>query len=241
MLQVTGIRAGYGRTEVLRDVDLVVPSAAAVALLGANGAGKTTLLRVIAGLLPVQSGTVEIDGVALDGAAPHDRARRGLCLIPGGGGIFRTLTVRENIDMFTETGGPADPVGVVVDAFPVLGRFLNLEAGRLSGGQQQMLALTRALVSPAQTVLADELSMGLAPVVLDEIFAVLENLKAQGRSLLLVEQFVDRVLGVADYVYVLHKGVVTFVAEAEQCRHNTMFEHYLGGAAVAAAGGGGQA
>ena len=241
MLQVTGIRAGYGRTEVLRDIDLVVPSASTVALLGANGAGKTTLLRVIAGLIPARAGTVEMGGVSLDGAAPHERARRGLCLIPGGGGIFRPLTVRENIIMFVEAGGPADPIDVVVDAFPVLGRFLGLEAGRLSGGQQQMLALSRALVSPAPIVLADELSMGLAPVVLDEIFEVLQDLKAQGRSLLLVEQFVDRVLAVADYVYVLHKGAVAFVAEADACRHNTMFEHYLGGAEVAAVGGGGQA
>lgn len=233
MLSLSSIRAGYAGVDVIRGVDLVVPTGATVALLGPNGAGKTTLMRVAAGLIDAWSGTVELDGVPLDRMAAHDRARRGVCFISGGGGIFRDFTVRDNIVMFTEGGCPtlaeSAAVQIVVDAFPILGCFLELEAGRLSGGQQQMLALSRALVTDAPTVLADELSLGLAPVVLDELFGVLGRLHTAGRSLLLVEQYVDRVLDIADYVYLLNKGSVAFVGEPEQCRGSAVFDHYVGG------------
>jgi branched-chain amino acid transport system ATP-binding protein len=228
MLRLDGIRAGYDGVEVLRGVDLIVPSGATVALVGANGAGKTTLLRVAAGLLPIRSGRVDLDGRDLSGEPPHRRVRRGLCFVPEGGGIFRPLTVGENIAMYAQGREVATATETVLQTFPALERFLDVEAGRLSGGQQQMLALSRALVTAATTVLADELSMGLAPVVVDEIFEVIGRLRSVGRSLLLVEQYVDRVLDIADYVYLLHKGEVVLVGEPEQCRHSEVFDRYLG-------------
>jgi branched-chain amino acid transport system ATP-binding protein len=228
MLRLDGIKAGYDGVEVLRGVDLIVPSGATVALVGANGAGKTTLLRVAAGLLPIRSGRVDLDGRDLSDEPPHRRVGRGLCFVPEGGGIFRPLTVGENIAMYAQGRDTATATAAVLQTFPALERFLDVEAGRLSGGQQQMLALSRALVTAATTVLADELSMGLAPVVVDEIFEVIRRLRSEGRSLLLVEQYVDRVLDIADYVYLLHKGEVVLVGEPEQCRHSEVFDRYLG-------------
>lgn len=228
MLRLEGIRAGYDGVEVLRGIDLIVPSGATVALLGANGAGKTTLLRVAAGLLRVQSGRVELDGSVITSEAPHRRVGRGLCFVPEGGGIFRPLTVAENIALYAQEGDPSQAAGIVLETFPVFDRLMNTEAGRLSGGQQQMLALSRALINGATTVLADELSMGLAPVVVDQIFEVIERLRSEGRSLLLVEQYVDRVLDIADYVYLLHKGEIVLVGEPDQCRRSALFDRYLG-------------
>jgi branched-chain amino acid transport system ATP-binding protein len=240
MLTLTGVTAEYHGVDVLRDVDLVVPDGASVALLGANGAGKTTVLKVAAGIGPtLRAGRVAVDGRRVDGTAPHTRARLGLCLVPEGRGIFRNLSVRENLELFVTAGTKprigtatprdvADAVDRFVDAFPMLDAFLNHRAGALSGGQQQMLALGRALVTDARLVLADELSVGLAPVVVDEIFGVMRTMQAQGRSLLIVEQYIDRILDVVDYVYILHKGRVVFVGEPEQVRGSGVFDRYLG-------------
>jgi branched-chain amino acid transport system ATP-binding protein len=240
MLTLCGVAAGYHGVDVLRDVDLVVPDGASVAVLGANGAGKTSLLKVAAGVGPtLRAGAIHLDGCRIDGTPAHTRARLGLCLVPEGRGIFRKLSVRENLELFVTGGGrrriAAAPPGDVdaalarfVDAFPTLAGFLDRRAGTLSGGQQQMLALGRALVTNAAVVLADELSVGVAPVVVDEIFAAMRRMRAEGRSLLIVEQYVDRVLAVVDYVYILHKGRVVFVGEPEQCRGSAVFDRYLG-------------
>jgi branched-chain amino acid transport system ATP-binding protein len=228
MLRLDGIRAGYGRTEVLHGVDIVVPPGSAVALLGANGAGKSTLLRVASGLLPARAGRITLGSDEVTDSPPHRRARRGLCLIPEGRAIFRQLTVGQNLAM--HVGGRAVDTAVerAVAAFPVLGERLGQIAGTLSGGQQQMLAVARALVTDPQVVLADELSVGLAPVVVDEIFQAVEVLRREGRSLLLVEQYVDRALAVADYVYIIHKGSIVFVGEPAQARSADIFSEYLG-------------
>ena len=229
MLTLTGVVAGYRGVNVLRDVDLVVPTGSAVALLGANGAGKTSLLKVVAGVGPTfRGGTITLDGHRFDGAPAHTRARLGLCLVPEGRGIFRRLSVRENLELFAGRRQVVRAVDRFVDAFPMLGPFLDHRAGALSGGQQQMVALGRALVTDAALVLADELSVGLAPVVVDEIFSVIRRVRAQGRSLLIVEQYVDRILDVVDYVYILHKGRIVFVGEPEQCRGSDVFDRYLG-------------
>jgi branched-chain amino acid transport system ATP-binding protein len=229
-LTLAKVTAGYGRTTVLRDVDLVVPAGRTVALLGPNGAGKTTLLKTAAGLLRPGSGEVWLGDRRIDGLPEHRRADAGLCLVPEGHGIFRQLTVRDNIAMFRRGRRVAEAVDRVVTAFPILGERLSQEAGRLSGGQQQMLALSRALVVDAAVILADELSLGLAPVVVDEIFEVVEAFRREGRALLLVEQYVNRALAVADYVYILNKGEVVFVGEPEQCRDTSVFEQYVGSA-----------
>ena len=230
MLRLRGVRAGYGRVEVLRDVDLTVPAGTVVALLGSNGAGKSTLLRVAAGLLPPTAGEVLLDGRPVGTSRAHRRARQGLCLIPEGRGIFRPLTVRENLAMFA--GGRDVPAAIrtASAAFPILEQRLSDRAGTLSGGQQQMLAVSRALIGEHQLIMADELSVGLAPVVVDEIFASIARLRAQGRAMLIVEQYVDRVLEIADLVYILHKGEIVFVGEPDQCRTSGVFERYLGAA-----------
>jgi branched-chain amino acid transport system ATP-binding protein len=227
-LELRGVRAGYGRTPVLRGVDLTVPQGATVALLGANGAGKTTLLRVVAGLLVPSAGVVDLGGQPAP-RSPDARARAGLCLVREGRSIFPRLTVDENIALFA--GGRrrrAEAFDVVANTFPVLAQRRRQVAGTLSGGQQQMLAFGRALCTDAMVILADELSFGLAPVVLDELFEAVEGLRRTGRSLLIVEQYVGRVLGLADWVYVLDKGTVAFVGEPAQLADGAVFERYLG-------------
>jgi branched-chain amino acid transport system ATP-binding protein len=230
-LDVAGLRSGYGRSEVLHGVDLRVPAGKAVALLGSNGAGKTTLLRTIAGLNPTRTGTIRLDGEPVDDRPAHARARAGICLIPEGRGIFRRLSVQENLAMH---GGRKDLRTVIertASLFPILKDRLGQQAGTLSGGQQQMLALARALVKDPKVVLADELSVGLAPVVVDEILEAVGVLQAEGCSLLIVEQYVERAVAMADYVYILNKGTVAFVGEPRQCASGAVFERYLGGAA----------
>jgi branched-chain amino acid transport system ATP-binding protein len=227
-LELQRIGAGYGRTTVLRDVDMVVPAGKTVALLGSNGAGKTTLLKTAAGMMRPSSGSILLDGRRVEHLPEHVRTRLGLCLVPEGHAIFRQLTVRENLAMYAGGRRVGEAIEKAVAAFPILGERLSQEAGTMSGGQQQMLALSRALVVDAKVILADELSMGLAPVVIDEIFRVVEQFRAEGRSMLIVEQFVSRALSVADYVYILHKGRVVFVGEPEQCHDEHLFEQYVG-------------
>ena len=231
MLHLRDVCAGYGRTEVLHNVNLVVPTGATVALLGANGAGKTTLLHTVAGILRPTIGQIIFDHDAIESDAAWRRARQGLCLIPEGRGIFRQLTVRENLAMYAGGRNVGAAIDIAVDAFPVLGERLAQMAGTMSGGQQQMLAVARALASDAPLILADELSVGLAPVIVDEIFAAVNRLRTEGRSLLIVEQYVDRALAVADYVYILHKGRVAFVGDPADCQQQSIFDQYLGGAA----------
>jgi branched-chain amino acid transport system ATP-binding protein len=230
-LELRRIEAGYGKTTVLRGVDLVVPGGKTVALLGANGAGKTTLLRTVAGLVRPSAGTIALHGERIEQTPEHIRTRRGLCLVPEGHAIFRQLTVKENLAMYAGGKRVAEAIDRAVTAFPILRERLSQEAGTMSGGQQQMLALSRALVVDAQVILADELSMGLAPVVVDEIFEVVEQFRNEGRSMLIVEQFVSRALRVADYVYILQKGRVAFVGEPEQCQNDHVFEQYMGSVA----------
>jgi branched-chain amino acid transport system ATP-binding protein len=231
LVEVDGVRAGYGRTEVLHGVNLRVPAGRCIALLGSNGAGKTTLLKTIAGFLTPTAGSIRLRGTEMVKVPVHKRARAGICLIPEGRGIFRRLTVREYLAMQVGGHGVRRAIDVAASYFPILGDRLNQQAGTMSGGQQQMLALARALVTEPEVVLADELSVGLAPVVVDEIFEAVNTLRAEGRSILIVEQYVDRALAVADYVYILKKGEVAFVGEPQQCASGVVFDQYLGGAA----------
>jgi branched-chain amino acid transport system ATP-binding protein len=210
MLELSGIKAGYGGHIVLRDVSLTVPPGTVVAVLGPNGAGKTTLMRVVSGLLRPSSGTVLLDGEDVTRAQPYVRARRGLCHIPEGRGIYPTLTVRENLVLHSRQGEEAAALDRAASAFPVLGEKLRQPAGQLSGGQQQMLSLVRAWITSPTMVLVDEASMGLAPVVVDQIFEFLGQIAASGTALLIVEQYVNRALALADTVYVLNKGTVVF-------------------------------
>lgn len=227
-LSLRGVCAGYGRAQVLHEITLTVPAGAAVALLGSNGAGKTTLLKTVAGLVPHTAGDVLWNGASIGGAGAHDRVGKGICLIPEGRGIFRNLTVAENLAMQVRGRDLAGAVEKAVSYFPVLGQRLKQTAGTLSGGQQQMLAVSRALLTDPALLMIDELSVGLAPIVIDEIFEAIEVLRAQGRSLLVVEQYVHRALAIADYVYIMQKGRIVFVGEPSQCAGGAVFERYLG-------------
>jgi branched-chain amino acid transport system ATP-binding protein len=228
MLELRNVTAGYGGHVVLRNVTLKVPEGAVVALLGANGAGKTTLLRVASGLLRPGGGSLVLDDKDATGWSPHRLVREGVCHVPEGRGIFPTLTVRENLTMQCLSGDPAAAVEQAAAVFSVLGRRINQAAGTLSGGEQQMLALARAYIQRPRVALLDEVSMGLAPVIVDEIFEFLRMLAGEGSSLLLVEQYVTRALDIADYVYLLHRGQVRFVGEPTELESTDIFKEYVG-------------
>jgi branched-chain amino acid transport system ATP-binding protein len=227
MLEFHGVDAGYGGTTVLRGVDLVVPTGSVVALLGPNGAGKTTLLRVGSGLMTPQAGSLVLDGEDVTGESADVLVKRGVCHVPEGRGIFRSLTVRENLRVFA--GGDDDEAFQrAVEAFPRLGQRMSQMAGTMSGGEQQMLALARASVRRPEVVLLDEVSMGLAPRIVDDIFVFLEQLARQGCSLLLVEQYVEKALAIADYVYILSRGTVVFAGDPDELDVADVFAKYLG-------------
>jgi branched-chain amino acid transport system ATP-binding protein len=228
MLELKGIVAGYGGTTVLRGIDLLVPDGAVVAMLGANGAGKTTLLRVASGLLAATDGQLILDGVDVTRSKPNQLVQRGICHVPEGRGIFPSLTVRENLILQSVRGEEKLALDRAVDAFPRLGERLAQVAGTMSGGEQQMLALARTYVQHPKVVLLDEVSMGLAPKIVDEIFDFLSRLRSQGTSLLLVEQYVTRALAVADYVYLLNRGEVAFAGEPSELKDEDVFTQYVG-------------
>jgi branched-chain amino acid transport system ATP-binding protein len=228
MMRLTGIHAGYEDTTVLRDVDLTIPDDAVVALLGPNGAGKTTLLKVASGLLKPWSGRIELDGRDVTSLSSHALAAAGVCHVPEGRGIFPGLTVEENLRLHAPRKVAVAERQRVVTAFPRLGERLAQRAGSLSGGEQQMLALAHAYTGTHRAVLLDEVSMGLAPRIVDEIFDHLKVLAASGTSLLLVEQYVKRALELADYVYVLRRGQIEFAGEPWQLGTDAILSSYLG-------------
>jgi branched-chain amino acid transport system ATP-binding protein len=226
MFTLDNIVAGYAETTVLRGVSLTVPDASVVALLGANGAGKTTLLRVASGLLRPTAGRMTLDGVDVTSARPHQLATRGVCHVPEGRGIFPSLTVRENLSL--QAGGGKGGLDRAVEAFPRLGERLTQTAGTLSGGEQQMLSLARSYIANPKVMLLDEVSMGLAPKIVDEIFEFLGRVAHEGASLLLVEQYVTRALALADYVYLLNRGQVAYRGEPSELEDEDVFARYLG-------------
>jgi branched-chain amino acid transport system ATP-binding protein len=227
MLELRNVTAGYAGTTVLRDLSLWVPRGSVVALLGPNGAGKTTTLRVGSGLLGCRNGAVLIDGKRVR-PSPEAAARAGVCHVPEGRGVFPTLTVRENLVVQARGRNVKDAVEKAVSAFPRLGERIGQVAGTMSGGEQQMVALAKAYVTDAPYVLLDEVSMGLAPLVVDEIFEFLRRLAGEGRALLLVEQYVTRALEIADYVYLLNRGSITFAGEPGELGGENLFAAYVG-------------
>jgi branched-chain amino acid transport system ATP-binding protein len=227
-LEVDRVTAAYGSTTVLRHASLVVPTGGVVALLGPNGAGKTTMLSTISGLLVPRSGRILLGGVDVTARAPQARVRLGLGHVTEGRSIFPGLTVRDNLRMFAPRGQQDDAMDQAIGAFPRLGERLQQTAGTMSGGEQQMLALSRAYVSEAQVVLLDEVSLGLAPIIVDAIFEFLGRLKDEGRSLLIVEQYVSKALALADTVYLLARGRMVFAGEPAEVSGSELFARYMG-------------
>jgi branched-chain amino acid transport system ATP-binding protein len=229
LLELRGIRAGYGGVEALHGIDLVVPGGSIVAVLGPNGAGKTTMLRVISGLVQPTAGSLLLEGHELAGASTVALSRAGVCLIPEGRGIFPNLTVRENLlmDTYASGRGVEDIEEIAYGRFPRLGERRSQVAGTLSGGEQQMLALSRALSSDPALILLDELSMGLAPLIVEELFTVVHELAATGVTIVVVEQFASVVLDVAHHVAVMAHGLVRLQGAPDDVR-DKLHAAYLG-------------
>ena len=227
-LEVRGLTAGYDSSVVLRDVSLTVAAGSVTALLGPNGAGKSTLLRAVSGTLPVVHGTIWLDGMDITKKRAHERARSGLCHIPEGRGIFRSLTVRENLIIQALPGEEGNAIERAVAAFPILGQRLRQRTGTLSGGQQQMLALAASHARDSSLILVDEASLGLAPIIVDEIFAFLGRRADEGASILVVDQFATRALRMASTAYILRKGKIAFEGAATTLLDSDVFAHYTG-------------
>jgi branched-chain amino acid transport system ATP-binding protein len=229
MLELRDVRAAYERIEVVRGVSLEVDEGEVVALLGPNGAGKSTTLKVVAGLLPLSGGEVLLAGRRVKGARPEDLARAGVCLIPEGRGIFPNLTVHENLRVATHTGRRfADLEANAFERFPRLADRRTQVAGTMSGGEQQMLALARGLASEPALLLLDELSMGLAPLVVESLYEKVREIASEGVSILVVEQFARVVLDVADRAAIMVQGTIRAVGPPEVLEHELQ-SAYLGG------------
>ena len=228
-MELRGVHAGYDGIDVLHGVDLVVGAGEVVAILGPNGAGKSTTLKVLAGLLPASAGDIIIAGRRVNGARADDLARRGLCLIPEGRGIFPNLTVRENLWMMTHRGQDRAQIEErSLARFPQLAQRIDQTSGTLSGGQQQMLAMARGLATDPALLVLDELSMGLAPIIVDELYDTVAQVAAEGTSVLLVEQFARIVIDVADVAVVLVQGHVVDAGRPHDIE-DRLSQAYLGG------------
>jgi branched-chain amino acid transport system ATP-binding protein len=210
LLDVAGLRAGYGDVPVLRGIDLSIAAGSITALIGANGAGKTTLLRAISGIIPAYAGTIHYDGQNIVGMPAHEIVRAGLVQVPEGRRLFPEMTVHENL--MVGSSSPAarrqrdQNLAMVLELFPRVREREAQLAGTLSGGEQQMVAIARALMASPRLLLLDETSLGLAPIVVDEIFVAVRRLAKQGLTILVVEQNTALALEVADHGYVLEQG-----------------------------------
>ncbi len=220
ILELRDVDAGYGPFRALFGVSFNVAEGEVVALLGANGSGKTTVARVCSGLLHPTAGTVTVGGIDVSRAKTYEIARQGVTHAPEGRSVFASLTVEENLTLSfrAELGkrGVPDALAKAFELFPRLGERRGQLAGTLSGGEQRMLSLARVLVTPPRLLIADELSLGLAPIVVDEVYRTLADVRAAGASVLLIEQYVHRALGLADRAVLLDKGQVAFDGPSDQ-------------------------
>ena len=224
MLELQGLRAGYGSIEAVHGIDLRVPQGQITAIIGPNGAGKSSTMLAIVGQVRTMGGSVRFQGEDITGLGPAERTRRGIAIAPEGRRIFADLTVRENLMVGGYLHTPAEAAAreeEVLQLFPRLRERAQQRAGSLSGGEQQMLAIGRALMARPQLLLVDELSLGLMPKVVDDIFAALLQLKAAGLTVLLVEQNIQRVLADADQVAVLTAGRLAYFGPADQAAAQT--------------------
>jgi branched-chain amino acid transport system ATP-binding protein len=217
LLRLEGVSVRYGKSQALTDVSLRVEAGEIVTLIGANGAGKTTLMRAIMRLVPLHAGTIEYDGRRLDSLRTHSIAQMGIAYVPEGRGVLRELSVRENLVLGTfanrDRAESEDKLAAVLSRFPVLAERLQNLAGNLSGGQQQMLVIGRALMANPKLLLLDEPSLGLAPLIAQEIFAIVAELAKAGVTVLLVEQNANAALKLANRAYVLETGRIVLAGD----------------------------
>jgi len=235
MLEARQLTTGYGTDAVVHQASLVVKAGQIVALIGANGAGKSTLLKAISGLLTVSSGEILLDGERIDQSSPRERVRRGMVHVPEGRHVFAGFTIEDNLWL----GGNANRrlseeessrrLAAMYARFPVLGERLREPAGNLSGGQQQMLAIARGLMSKPRVLLLDEPSLGLSPILVTETFRLIADLREQGLAILLAEQNAKQSLSIADFAYVLEGGHIVLQGPGQELlRDPQVAERYLG-------------
>ncbi|MBC8448058.1 MAG: ABC transporter ATP-binding protein [Chloroflexi bacterium] len=233
LLEIQNVSSGYGEVQILWDVSLRLERGKLTALVGSNGVGKTTLLRTVVGLLKPWQGAITFDGQEVTRHTPYAKAAQGIVLVPEGRQLFTDMSVYENLEMgaFTQRAQPHFPRNLerVYDMFPRLQERSGQKAGTLSGGEQQMLAVARGLMAQPEILMFDELSLGLAPFLVLELFEVLQRLKADGLTMLLVEQNVQLALAVSDYAYVLADGRVVLEGPSrEVAKDENVREAYLG-------------
>ena len=238
MLTIQNLSAGYGKVQVLHGITIEVPKGKVVTLIGSNGAGKTTTMRAVSGMIKPTAGEITLNGQRIDGLESYHIAKRGLAHSPEGRRVFATMTVTDNLRLgafprFTGARPKGDVDGDLeraMELFPRLKERRMQLAGTLSGGEQQMLAMARAVMLNPEVVLLDEPSMGLAPILVAEVFKIIERLKGEGVTMLLVEQFAAAALAVADYGYVLENGRIALHGAAESLRNDPKVKAaYLGG------------
>jgi branched-chain amino acid transport system ATP-binding protein len=238
MLSISNLHAAYGKVEVLHGISLDVPKGSVVTLIGSNGAGKTTTMRAISGMLKPKSGRVTLNGKEITGFESYTVARLGMAHSPEGRKVFSTMSVTDNLLLgafprFTRSrprGNIKHDLESALELFPRLKERQNQLAGTLSGGEQQMLAMARAVMLKPEVILLDEPSMGLAPILVEEVFQIISDLKQQGVTMLLVEQFAAAALNVADYGYVMENGRIAVHGPAESLKNDPAVKSaYLGG------------
>lgn len=232
LLEIKGLNCHYGRIQALHEIDLAINEGELVALVGANGAGKTTLLKALSGILPASAGTLSFDGHEITGYSSDKRVRLGIIQVPEGRQVFSPMSVEDNLLVggYTRSDGERkETLEQVYEMFPVLKERRRSAAGTLSGGQQQMLAISRALMSRPRMLLLDEPSMGLSPLLVDEVFATIEKLRDEGTTIFLVEQNAYMALAIADRGYVLEAGAIVLADSGERLIVNERVkEAYLG-------------
>jgi branched-chain amino acid transport system ATP-binding protein len=233
LLKVSDVKVGYGGIQAVKGVSLEVREGELISLIGSNGAGKTTTMKAITGLLPLGGGHIQLAGKTIDGQGPWDLVQQGLSMVPEGRGVFTRMTIVENLQMGAyirdDNAAIAEDIERVFTTFPRLKERRDQLAGTMSGGEQQMLAMGRALMSRPKVLLLDEPSMGLSPIMVDKIFEVIQEVSAQGVTILLVEQNASRALQIADRGYVMESGLITLSGDAHEMLHDPKVrEAYLG-------------
>lgn len=235
LLEVNGLKSGYGRIEALHGIDVTVGEGELVALVGANGAGKTTFLRALSGVQPLTDGQIRFDGADITKSRPQARVKQGISQVPEGRQVFGPLSVEDNLRLGAYRRGGADTeadLERIYETFPILRKKRNEAAGTLSGGQQQMLAMGRALMSNPRLLLLDEPSMGLAPLLVGEIFNIVQMLREQGTTILLVEQNAYQALAIADRGYVIETGRIVLTDTGENLINDEKVKTALSGALI---------